>query len=682
MRKLFGFLILSTGMVLAQSVETRVFRAILSPANEVPPISGLNASGVATIEVHAVKNAAGEIVSGSADFIVNFTFPDAASVTGLHIHPGAAGVNGPVTVNTGISAASPVAVEGGARTNITRQAQVLSTATAAVDTLKGLWNDPSQYYANLHTAANPGGAIRGQVMLAETTVVMAQMNPANEVPPLTLEASAFGTAVTHVTRDSSGAINSAEILFDVNYSFPSAVMFTGLHIHTGAAGINGPVTLNSGLTGPLASAENGRGRLQQRFELPITNAATLAAIEGIRSNPAGHYMNLHTTVNTGGAVRAQVRLADKMTFNVNMTPAEEVPPIANLEASAPAGVTLYTLRDDTGRVIGGHVVYDVNHRFPENTQFTGLHIHDNVAGQNGPVTLNSGLAAATTPVSATGFGNLNFRFNVFEGQALTSLNSLVADPTKHYLNLHTTTNAGGAVRAQMAAPRTGRPAVGAIVSAAGAVDAAAPTGLISLFGARFANVSTDLSGWAGASVPTTLNGVTVTIDGRAAPLLFVSDTQINAQLPAETTAGTKAVTVRVNDETSDAGSVTVATGAPALFTYPGGAIVVKNSNFSLITADNPAASGEILVIYLTGMGQTSPALRTGVVAPGDTFARTTNPTVTIGGQNAEVIYSIASPGFLGLNQIAVRMPTGVTGNVPVVVRVGDRSSNSANIVAR
>jgi uncharacterized protein (TIGR03437 family) len=681
MRRLIAFTLVSAGLVLAQSAETRVYRAILSPANEVPPIAGLNASGNATVEVHVVKNAAGEIVSGSADFYLNFTFPETITATGLHIHSGAAGVNGPVTVNTGISAGSPVIIEGG-RGTINRQAQVLATATAGVDTLKGIWNDPSQYYVNLHTTVNPGGAIRGQMMLAETTVVIAQMSPANEVPPVANEGSALGTAITHVTRDANGSINSAEVLFDVNYTFPAALTFTGLHIHTGAAGVNGPVTINSGLAGQVPSAESGTGRLQFRNELNVTAPATVAALEGIVGNPAGYYMNLHSTVNPGGVVRAQVRKTDRMQFSVNLSPANEVPPIEGLDASAPAVFTAHTIRNDDGRVAAGHIVFDVNHRFPATAEFTGLHIHDAMAGANGPVRLDSGISGTSSVTSETGFGNISRRANIVSGTALDSLNSLVMDPTRHYLNLHTRANPGGAVRAQMSGPRTGAPQIGAVVSASTAVDASAPLGLISIFGARFANVTTDLSGWRGASVPTSLNGVTVNVDGRPAPLLFVSDTQINAQVPAETTSGAKQVTVQVGDQTSAPASLTIAASAPAVFTYTGGAVVVKNADFSLVTAENPARAGDILVIYLTGMGQTSPATATGALPSGDPFAYTVTPTVTIGGQNAEVIYSLASPGYLGLNQIAVRTPAVAAGNAAVVVRAGDRTSNSANIVVR
>jgi len=370
-----------------------------------------------------------------------------------------------------------------------------------------------------------------------------------------------------------------------------------------------------------------------------------------------------------------------MQFTRNMTTADEVPAITGLDASAVALFTVYTIRNDAGRVAAGHIEFDVNHRFPDATEFTGLHIHDAALGVNGPVRQDSGISGNTSVNSETGFGNISRRTNIVDGTALDSLNSLVADPTRHYINLHTRVNPGGAVRAQMGAARSGRPAVGAVVNAADNTATAAPGGLISIYGARFANVTTDLSGWGGGLVPNSLNGVSVEIEGRRAPLLFVSDTQINAQVPLETTVGVKQVVVRVNDEASDPASLTVAAAAPALFSHPGGAIVVRNNDFSLIGAENPARAGDILVIYLTGLGQTTPALLTGALGPSAApFANAGTTTVTIGGQAAEVIYSLASPGFIGLYQVAIRVPAGVTpGNVPVIVRVGAAASNPANI---
>ena len=132
---------------------------------------------------------------GAVDFVVMYTFPGEATVTGLHIHSGVAGVNAPVTINTGI-AAGPAAVEIAApfRGQVVRQAQVLPGDMAGVASLRGLFSNPSGYYVNMHTSVYPGGIIRGQVMAAERAVMMARLSTANEVPAVTtVTASGLGT---------------------------------------------------------------------------------------------------------------------------------------------------------------------------------------------------------------------------------------------------------------------------------------------------------------------------------------------------------------------------------------------------------------------------------------------------------------------------------------------------------
>src|SRR5690349_748929 len=105
-------LLLLTASASAQTAETRIFRAVLSPLNEVPAITDYNASGVATLTAHVVKDASGKIVSGTVDFHVTYRFPGDATIQGLHIHSGAAGVNGPVTINTGLSGTNTIAASG------------------------------------------------------------------------------------------------------------------------------------------------------------------------------------------------------------------------------------------------------------------------------------------------------------------------------------------------------------------------------------------------------------------------------------------------------------------------------------------------------------------------------------------------------------------------------------------
>ncbi|MDQ3625445.1 MAG: spondin domain-containing protein [Verrucomicrobiota bacterium] len=88
----------------------------------------------------------------------------------------------------------------------------------------------------------------------------------------------------------------------------------------------------------------------------------------------------------------------------------------------------------------------------------------------------------------------------------------------------------------------------------------------------------------------------------------------------------------------------------------------------------------MLLLYSTGLGLNSPGLQTGALVARDARIDTQPVTVTIGGQSAEVIYSIASPGFAGLSQTAVRVPSGLPGaTAPVVLRAGMAASNAVNL---
>jgi len=678
---LFTFI---TGALVAQSSETIPFRAVLLPTNEVPPVD-VSASGVATLWVHVVRDADGQVVSGSVDFDVSYTFPGEMTFTGLHIHSGAAGVNGPVTVDSGISGSNPVNDPDG-RGTIRRQGQ--ATSEAALNTLRGLLENPQNYYVNLHSTTNPAGVIRGQLQRADMVVLMGLMSPLNENPPITsTNASGVASIIALATRDSAGALTSGQVVFDVNYTgFSDDTLFTGMHIHSGPAGVNGPVTINSGISGnsPVAVAEGGAGNLHYEVEVPIANANAVSTLNGLFTDPHNYYVNLHTTVFPAGVIRAQLRTTDQMRFPVTMLPSNEVPPIANLDASAESSVTVHTLRNEEGEVVAGTVIFDVNPRFPGETTFTGLHIHNGEAGANGGVTINSGIGAPDTVMTPSGMANVYRVVNVTTAAGLETLNSLVMNPERHYVNLHTTVNPAGAVRAQLAEASTAAPNPTEVTSAINDpnLTTVAPGGLMSILGSNLTKVPGSLGGFPGNTVPASLNGVQVSIAGRNAPIVVLEPDVVVVQVPFETPAGSQPVTVTTPNGTSAAMQVTVANAAPAIFFDSEGGVIVKNDDFRLVRPTNPARAGDILVIFSTGLGAVE-GLSTGQVVPFTPFFSTSPVTVTIGGQEAEVIYSLASPGFLGLYQTAVRMPSGVAaGNAEVVLRVGDVASNSVNLAVQ
>ena len=368
-----------------------------------------------------------------------------------------------------------------------------------------------------------------------------------------------------------------------------------------------------------------------------------------------------------------------------MSPANQVPAVTGLAASALAKLSLYTVRSPDGTVLAGTTIFDVNFRgFPAATTFTGLHIHDGTAAVNGSVTINTGLGAGdASVVTPTGSGNLYKTVAVSTAAGIATLSAITLNPENAYVNLHTTVNPGGAVRNQLATAYATLPTVNAITSNPDTkTTTLAPAEILSIYGQNLAKYTSDLSGLGAlTALPTSLNGVKVTIGGKAAPLYYVGGMQINAQVPVDVATGPQPAIVTSPNGVSAPFTVMVATAAPAIYFDPvsGTAAILKNSDYSLVTTDNPAMAGDVLLVYLTGLGQTTPPLQTGNLQPGGPLNMTGPVTATIGGQNALIVYSIASPGFAGLYQVALTVPTGVTGSVPLILKAGPAQANSVNV---
>ena len=688
MKKTALLMILCAALAAAQTAETIPFRAVLLASNETPAVD-LNASGDATILAHVVRNQAGDIVSGSVDFYVSYAFPAAVTLTGLHIHSGAAGVNGPVVINTGIGPTAPVTDPSG-RGSLNRQAQVRPTDTAALAALKGLIADPAQFYVNAHTPEFPAGVIRGQLQRADMTVVLGLASPANEVPAVPVDASGICAARVLVARDSSGAITSGSVIFDFEYTFPDQTTFTGFHIHSGPAGVNGPVVIGTPIGAGAASvpsSASGAGRLQYLVPVAPGSAAGLRALEGLFTNPENYYMNLHTPQFPAGVIRAQLRRTDTMAFPVMLSASNETPPITGLDASATGIIVLHTIRNVDGSVRAGVTDFNLNFCFPDAVEFTGLHIHEGAAGIAGPVRISSGLSGTDTVASDSGFGNVFRQSLVGDLAGVSTLDAITGNPAGYYVNLHNRAYPAGVVRAQLAAPNTAPPVVNAVVVAGQLAgrSVVAPLGLISIYGSNLAKVTGNLDGWRGANVPASLNNTVVVLGSRYLPVLYVSPTQINAQVPAESAPGPLWLSVNNGNAPSAPVMVQVAQSAPNIFFYPdtGAGVVVRASDFSLVSAGNPAQADDLLIAFATGLGQTTPALATGDLTPLTATYNTPPVTATLGGKSAAVVGAAASPGYLGLYQVAFRVPAGLAaGSVPLVLNPGSAASNTVSVAVR
>ena len=170
----------------------------------------------------------------------------------------------------------------------------------------------------------------------------------------------------------------------------------------------------------------------------------------------------------------------------------------------------------------------------------------------------------------------------------------------------------------------------------------------------------------------------VSVNGQNVPLFYVSPTQINGQLPFEVPVGTATVKVTANGVTSTPASITVAAASPGIFLVGTNRAAVTNADYSVNTSANPAAPGDAVTIYFTGIGPVDNPVPTGQPAPlAGPLSRATLPvTVTIGGQPASLLYAGLTPGSVSLAQANVVLPSLPAGDYPVVITVGTTSSNA------
>jgi uncharacterized protein (TIGR03437 family) len=223
------------------------------------------------------------------------------------------------------------------------------------------------------------------------------------------------------------------------------------------------------------------------------------------------------------------------------------------------------------------------------------------------------------------------------------------------------------------------PQISAVVNAADGTSPVAPGGLISIYGSNMAatNVATST-----VPLPTAMGQSCLVVNGILTPLIFVSPTQINAQLPSR--AGTSAVmTIHTPGGISDNFNFSVKTTAPSVFQsgvagpQAGIATIVRADNGQLVTPTNPIHSGDTIIIYLTGMGATSPAVDDGMPAPSSPLATPlASPTVTLGGATLGVYWSGLVPGSVGLYQINAGVPLHPTEglDIPLIITQGASST--------
>ncbi|MCX6620760.1 MAG: hypothetical protein NTY38_06715 [Acidobacteria bacterium] len=219
-----------------------------------------------------------------------------------------------------------------------------------------------------------------------------------------------------------------------------------------------------------------------------------------------------------------------------------------------------------------------------------------------------------------------------------------------------------------------------IANGASSARTIAPGAIVSIVGAEFAGSSLSASS---VPLPTVLGDTSVTFNGVAVPLFFVSSGRITAQAPFDLPAGSPvSIQVRRGNIASAIRTANVAAVSPGIFIVDqatNSGAVLHADGLMLVGSNSPARPNESLLIYCTGLGPLRTAVRSGDGAPA--LAETTYlPVVSIAGLPANVTASGLAPGFVGLYQISAQAPAGVpTGNQLVQITTLGIPSNTATI---
>ena len=236
------------------------------------------------------------------------------------------------------------------------------------------------------------------------------------------------------------------------------------------------------------------------------------------------------------------------------------------------------------------------------------------------------------------------------------------------------------------------PNLTSIVNAASFVDTGLSPGLIfTLYGSGLGPATGEVYQLdAQGRVPTTLAGVQVLVNGSAAPLLYVSDRQINAVVPyalQNSLGDVVNAQVIFNGVPGNLISDFVVLTAPAIFNLGKNQGAILNQDNSVNGPNNPAAKGSVIQIFATGEGETNPPGIDGRIA-NDSLSKLPRPaasvSVSIGGTKTAYSYAGTAPGsFEGFFQVNAEVPMTVpSGNVAVILTVGGTPSPPLNVVVK
>jgi len=213
----------------------------------------------------------------------------------------------------------------------------------------------------------------------------------------------------------------------------------------------------------------------------------------------------------------------------------------------------------------------------------------------------------------------------------------------------------------------------------------APGAIVSLFGSGLAAREARATAY---PLPMKLDDVEVTMDGSPVPLYFVSPIQVGIQLPYGLKRTRVSLRVTNSRGASNEVAASVAATSPGVFCCADSQSpfrgCVLHADYSPLSAQKPARPGEAVMIWLTGLGELTPAVRTGAANPAAPLAWAVEAPISVlfGGEPAvRVDYAGGAPGLAGLNQINATIPLNapVGVNVPVAILTANAYTDLVDI---
>jgi uncharacterized protein (TIGR03437 family) len=213
-------------------------------------------------------------------------------------------------------------------------------------------------------------------------------------------------------------------------------------------------------------------------------------------------------------------------------------------------------------------------------------------------------------------------------------------------------------------------------SATQTAEALAPNSIATIYGTNLAYSTQSASSPTGA-LPETMAGVTVIVQGFIANVFYVSPTQINFLVPYQLLPGTVTVVVANQGHAGPTVQIQLNATSPGMFVYNNLAIAT-HLNGVLLSINNPATPGEIVIIYAAGLGRVTPDTSQGRIASAAaSITAASQLQVLLAGTACppgNVLYAGLAPGFAGLYQINLVIPPLTPPNPEIRISVGPQIS--------